>query len=461
MRSWRPRRTSCAPRWPRSTARWSCSRTTSTPGRLDLERRARAHAARTRAVAPALAASPPTCSTSAAWTPRSRCAPSRSSSASCAARWPPNSSCALPSARSQLELLSHATSRAGRSADPGAVARIVRILLDNALASPRRARASTLRAAADGPWAAGERPRRRARACRRPSASASSSASSAAAPRAGAAASASAWRSGASLRRAWTARSSCGGEPMRGACFVLRLPAAAVEHDAEEHTARMSRRRRRWQRALEHARGAERAAIAGRTGTGGRADRARHRVHGRGPLPHTAVPDPAGGRRRTTARPAHRDHRPAAEELSTDGRSRACSPTHRSRSSCTPDARTSRCCAARFAARCATSSTRRSRPASWACRRSPPTRRCSPRCWGCRSPRAPASRAGTRARSRPSSSPTRARTSCTCSSSPPSWSDVWRRGRLQWAREECEFLERVSDERDLDAIFARLPRVGG
>jgi ribonuclease D len=34
-------------------------------------------------------------------------------------------------------------------------------------------------------------------------------------------------------------------------------------------------------------------------------------------------------------------------------------------------------------------------------------------------------------------------------------------GRLQWAREECQFLERVSDERDLDAIFARLPRVRG
>jgi ribonuclease D len=32
-------------------------------------------------------------------------------------------------------------------------------------------------------------------------------------------------------------------------------------------------------------------------------------------------------------------------------------------------------------------------------------------------------------------------------------------GRLQWAREECEFLERASDERDLDAIFARLPRI--
>jgi ribonuclease D len=34
-------------------------------------------------------------------------------------------------------------------------------------------------------------------------------------------------------------------------------------------------------------------------------------------------------------------------------------------------------------------------------------------------------------------------------------------GRLQWAREECEFLERVSDERDLETIFARLPRIRG
>ncbi|HWX86691.1 MAG TPA: ribonuclease D [Solirubrobacteraceae bacterium] len=34
-------------------------------------------------------------------------------------------------------------------------------------------------------------------------------------------------------------------------------------------------------------------------------------------------------------------------------------------------------------------------------------------------------------------------------------------GRLQWAREECEFLERISDERDLDAIFGRLPRIRG
>jgi len=33
-------------------------------------------------------------------------------------------------------------------------------------------------------------------------------------------------------------------------------------------------------------------------------------------------------------------------------------------------------------------------------------------------------------------------------------------GRLQWAREECEPLARSSDERDPQAIFARLPRIG-
>jgi ribonuclease D len=33
------------------------------------------------------------------------------------------------------------------------------------------------------------------------------------------------------------------------------------------------------------------------------------------------------------------------------------------------------------------------------------------------------------------------------------------RGRLEWAREECRALEDVSDERDADAIFARLPRI--
>jgi ribonuclease D len=33
-------------------------------------------------------------------------------------------------------------------------------------------------------------------------------------------------------------------------------------------------------------------------------------------------------------------------------------------------------------------------------------------------------------------------------------------GRLQWALEECEPLQLASDERDLDVIFARLPRLG-
>jgi len=34
-------------------------------------------------------------------------------------------------------------------------------------------------------------------------------------------------------------------------------------------------------------------------------------------------------------------------------------------------------------------------------------------------------------------------------------------GRLEWAREECRFLELLSDERDLDNVFARLPRIRG
>lgn len=33
--------------------------------------------------------------------------------------------------------------------------------------------------------------------------------------------------------------------------------------------------------------------------------------------------------------------------------------------------------------------------------------------------------------------------------------------RLEWAREECKALELISDERDLDHVFNRLPRVGG
>ena len=35
------------------------------------------------------------------------------------------------------------------------------------------------------------------------------------------------------------------------------------------------------------------------------------------------------------------------------------------------------------------------------------------------------------------------------------------RSALEWAREECRFLELLSDERDLEAVFARLPRIRG
>jgi ribonuclease D len=34
-------------------------------------------------------------------------------------------------------------------------------------------------------------------------------------------------------------------------------------------------------------------------------------------------------------------------------------------------------------------------------------------------------------------------------------------GRLDWAVEECRFLEELSDERDPDVLFERLPRIGG
>jgi ribonuclease D len=34
-------------------------------------------------------------------------------------------------------------------------------------------------------------------------------------------------------------------------------------------------------------------------------------------------------------------------------------------------------------------------------------------------------------------------------------------GRLDWAYQECEFLERASDERDLEAVVSKLPRIRG
>ena len=104
----------------------------------------------------------------------------------------------------------------------------------------------------------------------------------------------------------------------------------------------------------------------------------------------------------------------------------------------------------------ATSSTRRSPPASPGCAPSSATSRCCTRCsaCGCASPRA--SRAGTR---RPLSAGAgrlrRARTSCTCSRSPTrcrsacASSGAWS-GRARSAASS----RTISDERDPDAIFA-------
>jgi len=39
--------------------------------------------------------------------------------------------------------------------------------------------------------------------------------------------------------------------------------------------------------------------------------------------------------------------------------------------------------------------------------------------------------------------------------------ELRRSGRLEWAREECRPLEAVTDVRDLDVVFGKLPRVGG
>lgn len=39
--------------------------------------------------------------------------------------------------------------------------------------------------------------------------------------------------------------------------------------------------------------------------------------------------------------------------------------------------------------------------------------------------------------------------------------ELERLGRLQWAREECRMLEAINDDRDLDQVFNRLPRIGG
>ena len=111
----------------------------------------------------------------------------------------------------------------------------------------------------------------------------------------------------------------------------------------------------------------------------------------------------------------------------------------------------------------ATCSTPRSRPASPASARSPPTTRCSPRCSALRVAK---TASFTRWDARPLSAEqlayaredVRAPARAGAGAGSGGWSEL---GRLEWALEECRPLALVSDERDPQTIFERLPRVGG
>ncbi len=106
-----------------------------------------------------------------------------------------------------------------------------------------------------------------------------------------------------------------------------------------------------------------------------------------------------------------------------------------------------------------TCSTRRSPPASPTSGRRAPMTRCCQRCSRCAWPRARASPLGRAAAVR-RAAPLRARG---CRAPARAGPELERRltalGRLEWAREECSPLEQSSDERDPEAIYARLPRV--
>ena len=169
-----------------------------------------------------------------------------------------------------------------------------------------------------------------------------------------------------------------------------------------------------------------------------------------------AVPDHTHG-------PAHRADRPAGRAPRRRRRSRACSPTPRSRWWCTPGARTSRCCAGVCRPRLATSSTRRSPRASRGWPRRPPTRRCSRSCSGVRVAK---SASFTRWDERPL-----AREQLVYAREDVAASAGARRGAQAAARRPRApgvgargvplRSSESSDERDEQAIFARLPRIRG
>ena len=168
-RSWRPPRTSCARRWPRWRACSSCSTTTSQrrpPDLDDASRRSRGAQAQLRG----WRASPPTCSTSAASTRASSCA-----------REPVELGELARAVAAEFELragerdveldVAPPTGPCWALGDPGAVARIVRILrrqraalLAARRADPRRGRYSGEHARRRGLRRRARRARGRARA---------------------------------------------------------------------------------------------------------------------------------------------------------------------------------------------------------------------------------------------------------------------------------------------------------
>ncbi len=141
---------------------------------------------------------------------------------------------------------------------------------------------------------------------------------------------------------------------------------------------------------------------------------------------------------------------------------RACSPTPRSRSCCTPAARTWRSCAGSGARRSPTSSTPRSRPASPASRRRPATPGC---CTTCCASALAKSASFTRWDARPLT-PEQVRYAREDVEHLLALADELQarlvaRGRLEWAREECRAIAEATDERDPEEAWRRLPRVSG
>ncbi len=192
-----------------------------------------------------------------------------------------------------------------------------------------------------------------------------------------------------------------------------------------------------------------------------RAPRDRHRVHVRGPLPGAAVPGPGGGRQPRPARRAADLPDRLARATSTSARWPSCWPTPRSRSCCTPAARTWRSCAAPGTPSSTTSSTPRSPPASPAAAPRPATATCSARCSGRRVGK---TASYTRWDARPLTAEQLGYAAEDVAHLLQLADEIQRRltdsGRLEWAREECRRLESATDERDPSTAWERLPRVG-